>query len=592
MLDEFWLPDPLERGSERKPVEINESSRTPRFPLIRLIGRFSQNALANWWSRRTGRADPDGPAIRLRETFEDLGGLWIKVGQLLSLRTDVFSEPVCRELSKLQSRALGFPLSDVQAVLKESYGDDLDDVFEYFSAEPLAAASISQVHMAILREPNVVVAVKVLRPQAEIAFMRDLKQIKTLFKLFDLFESLHYLHLLDAYWELEQMVKEELDFRYEAANTKRMRKQLKAHDVYVPKVFRKVSTKTVLVTEFLDGVLMSDFIRIGQNDPQRAEAWCRANGVNPKKIGKKLFNSTMRQLFEDNLFHADIHPGNIILLRDNRFALIDFGTIGFHEKQFLKTYRTCLSAMADKDFSKAADVMLRMVITPPAFGDLMTLRRDLVRCYREWESRSHLAGTSYYERSLGAAGSDAGKVMTQYKIAFTWTFMRINRTWSTMDASLNYLIPDANYIDMFGDYFQEARRRQLEPRKVVRQVAASLNGLANNLGEYQGVLEQLVRRQQLYSSVVGGTSEKFIRAISTILSFMRLGVTLAFSGSLIIFLLAHHDDFLPFEPGHEIDAVIDHMDLVAYEWWWVVLGGLMLLNIGFRSTIRSLNRRE
>src|SRR3546814_179238 len=269
--------------------------------------------------------------------------MWIKIGQLLSLRTDVFSEAVCRELSRLQYQVIGFPLSEVEEALATEYGADVDDIFQYFSAEPIAAASISQVHLALLREPNVLVAVKVRRPRAEIAFIRDLRHLKWIIRIIEFLGLGQYLHLRDALWELEQMVKEELDFRYEAANTRRMRKLLKRHDIYVPRVFQDISTSRILVTEFIDGVLVSDYIRVSQQDPERIRRWCLANNVDPKKVGKRLFQSAMRQIFEDNLFHADIHPGNIMLLRDSRLVQIDFGTIGYCERNFLANYKAALT---------------------------------------------------------------------------------------------------------------------------------------------------------------------------------------------------------------------------------------------------------
>src|SRR3546814_5203521 len=104
--------------------------------------------------------------------------------------------------------------------------------------------------------------------------------------------------------------------------------------------------------------------------------------------------------------------------------------------------------MAQKDFGRAADLVLRLTIAPPTLSDVKHLQRDLVRTYRDWESRTHLSGLGYYQRSLGAAGADAGRVMARYKVTMSWTFMRLNRTWSTMDASLNFLVPNANYIDL------------------------------------------------------------------------------------------------------------------------------------------------
>src|SRR3546814_17546278 len=111
--------------------------------------------------------------------------MWIKIGQLLSLRTDVFSEAVCRELSRLQYQVIGFPLSEVEEALATEYGADVDDIFQYFSAEPIAAASISQVPLALLREPNVLVPVKVRRPRAAIACIRALRHIKWILRIHD-----------------------------------------------------------------------------------------------------------------------------------------------------------------------------------------------------------------------------------------------------------------------------------------------------------------------------------------------------------------------------------------------------------------------
>lgn len=591
MLDEVWLPTPLERGRERQPVEIREAEPEPSWPFARLIGRFGGHYLTGVWHRMTGRADPDASAKKLRETFEALGGLWIKIGQLLSLRTDVFSVEVCRELSQLQHRAIGFPLSDVKEILELEYGPDFNAIFEYFSAEPMAAASISQVHLALLREQSVVVAVKVRRPDAEHRFLRDLGHIRMLIRFFEFFGIGRHLHLREALWELEEMVKEELDFRYEAANTRRMRKMLKDHKVFVPKVFRRVSTRHVLVTEFIDGVLMSDFIRVGERDPDRIARWCQVNNVDPEKVGNRLFQSALRQILEDNLFHADIHPGNILLLRDSRIALIDFGTIGFCERELLSNYKASLNAMANKDFGKAADLMLRLAISPPRLGDLKYLRRDLVRTYRDWESRTHLAGLSYHERSLGAAGADAGRVMTRYRVTLSWAFMRINRTWTTMDASLNFLIPDANYIELFSDYFKEARRRHGAPGRLLQRAASTAHGVVSQIEEYNTALEQVVRRQQLFSSIVGSTSERIVRAVTTLLRFVRLTLTLAFIGGLIAFVTLHHGDFIP---GHEHDALdgfASQLEDVPYEWWWVILAFLVIANFAFKKVVGRLENR-
>src|SRR5207302_10241281 len=116
------------------------------------------------------------------------------------------------------------------------------------------------------------------------------------------------LHWGELLWELNQILAEEIDYRYEAASTQRMRRTLRKHAIYVPKVFLQYCTRRVLVTEFLHAVLMADFIRMLHTDPMRGKAWCAQNNVKPRVLATRLFNSLWRQLLEDNLFHGDLHP--------------------------------------------------------------------------------------------------------------------------------------------------------------------------------------------------------------------------------------------------------------------------------------------
>src|SRR6516165_2556839 len=159
-------------------------------------------------------------------------------------------------------------------------------------------------------------------------------------------------------WELDQIVAEEIDYRFEASNMRRMRKSLWPHRVYVPKVFPSYCTKQVLVTEFIDGVLMTDYIRMLGDDPQRCAAWCAENKIRPRLVARRLYNSLLRQLLEDNLFHGDPHPGNIMLLRNSRIALIDFGTVGSMEREYHQKFGLLFKAMAGQDYAKSADLLL------------------------------------------------------------------------------------------------------------------------------------------------------------------------------------------------------------------------------------------
>ncbi|MFZ4790603.1 MAG: ABC1 kinase family protein [Candidatus Competibacteraceae bacterium] len=588
MLSEDWIPTPLIPQEERQKVEIVEPEPEPRFASLRVLSRFIRFLSIRWWLRLIGRYDKDASAVRLRGVFEDSGGLWIKLGQLLSLRTDIFSAAICRELSKLQYQAQGFPSRFVYQTLHAELGEDLGLIFESFQEAPIAAASISQVHLAVLRDPHLQVAVKICRPDAEVSFMRDLRNIGRLIRILESFSVAPHIRWSDAYWELEQMVQEELDFRYEASNTQRMRKVLKNHGVYAPRVFFDYSTRRVLVTEYIHGVLMSDFIQMGQNDPGRLIQWCRENSVNPRKVGRRLFLTAMRQLFEDNLFHADLHPGNILLLRDSRFALIDFGTIGQSEKGFLNKYLASLRALAVHDYAKAADYTLGLAINPPAISQMQPLRTELIRSYRYWEARTHLRGLNYHERSLASAGSDSGRIMFKYQVQLTWAFMRISRTWATLDASLSFLMPKANHMQLFQIYFREAGQRRHRLRDVIPKTVQAIQQFSTTVEEYNNILGPMLRWQGLNLLALASKSERLALFGASIFRMLRTLSILATLFALYIFLRLHHSDILIIDHPFLNDFAMGFKGLFHQGDWIIILFFAVVLIAYLSKIIRGL----
>ena len=561
--DRFSLPEDLRptllrHDHERRKVVIAPPIRRRRFRSLvvmrEVMGYTLRSKLNKWFKEDADELN----AKLLRKMFERHGGLWIKLGQLLSLRTDIFTAAMCRELSRLQFEAVGFPTEEAIAVVERELKGPIARHFSQFEPLPFAAASIAQVHRAILRGSGETVIVKVRRPGVPEAFESDLRLLQRMVGLFNWLNLGRHMRWHDALWELEQMMREELDYRYEAANLDRMRKKLKSHGVHVPRPYFELSTAAVITMEFVPGVLMSEYIEIATADPDRADAWCADNGIRPKKVAQRLFLSALRQLLEDNLFHADLHPGNIMLLRNNRVALIDFGTVGTIEREFLDLYLMSLRALARKDFSRAADYLLRLCPDLPTLK-LTALRRDLIRSYRTWEARTHLRDMPYYEKALSSAGSDSGKILYKYKVQPTWTFMRISRTWATLDASMQFLIPNANYIRLFDRYFETARHRAL--RGGLRQtVTRAVGTVAEAIQEYDLLLRPLLRNETL--SLTGSVSK-----LASMGAVVLRALIYAFGFGLLFALFAHfknqHD--LSFEGlGEESTAILDFMDQITY----------------------------
>lgn len=492
MQDPDSIPTRLVPLSARSKVEIAE---------VRPVGRsrYLRSGLAalSWiaTSVRSRGADPAAQrkhALSVRSTLEQMGGVWIKLGQLLAMRNDLFSDAFCEVMAGLQDRATGFPFANVRAIVEAEYGAPLEAIFSTFEEQPFAAGSIGQLHEARLAHDDMRVAVKVQRPDAATKFRADLRALKVVVGIVDGMGLMQEMSWGDLMWELERTLGEELDYRLESASIRRMRVQLARHRVYVPKVFRRLARERVLVMEFVEGVFMSDVIATARRDPTLLQRWLKENQIVPKKVGTRLYLSQMRQLFEDNLFHGDLHPGNILLLRDSRIALIDFGSVGSLERGFLRNYEMFVSAIAREEFQRAAGIYLLMVPRLPPI-DLEPVVQGLMRILKSWSVRTQTDGLPYEQRSIASCYSEMGRVLVGAGIPTAWAFMRVNRSQITVDASLRYLQPDADYFQLGKVYFEKARRRKLKRARAA--VGASLQDVAQNAGDMLSELPEVFFHQ-------------------------------------------------------------------------------------------------
>ncbi|MEZ4432013.1 MAG: AarF/ABC1/UbiB kinase family protein [bacterium] len=392
MLKPHWVPTPL--VTQRARPEIKPLRRPHRFRAVMLATLWSGALLHLLWLRITGRATSEARALVIRQLLERLGGVWIKVGQLLGMRRDLFSGEFCDVLSALQDHATGFAFEHTRRAIEGELGGPIDRFFSEFEEAPFAAASIGQIHRARLRRGGTLVAVKIRRPYIARMVRGDIRFVEVLCRVAMALRIFSFFRWDDFHHELERTLGEELDYRFEATNIRDMRRNLKDHGIYAPKVFTRLCSERVLVMEFITGALMSDVLRLRHVDPTRLQHWLAENGIQMKTVGRCLFESLMRQIFEDNYFHGDLHPGNIVLLRDSRIALIDFGSVGWLEADFLAQYDKMQDAMAHQQYAKASDLMLLLGPELPPI-DLEPCKRELVAFMRAWALRARTPGMPY-----------------------------------------------------------------------------------------------------------------------------------------------------------------------------------------------------
>jgi ubiquinone biosynthesis protein len=295
---------------------------------------------------------------RLRLALEELGPIFIKLGQALSTRRDLLPADIAEELAKLQDRVPPFDGKVAKQIIEKAYGKPLADVFESFDEQPLAAASIAQVHVAKLRSAGEVV-VKVLRPGMREIISGDLEVMHALAALAKRNSSeARRLRVDEIVDEYEKTVLDELDLMREAANAAQLRRNFEGSSLlHVPAVYWDHCRVNVMVMERIRGVTISDMSTLralGTNIPMLAE-----NGV-------KIF---FTQVFRHNFFHADMHPGNIFVLVDDpsrpRYAAVDFGIVGTLDLRDMHYLAENFLAVFDRNYRRVAELHVESGWVPP-----------------------------------------------------------------------------------------------------------------------------------------------------------------------------------------------------------------------------------
>ena len=307
-----------------------------------------------WFERRRRASRGE----RLRLALEELGPIFVKFGQAVSTRRDLLPNDIADELAKLQDRVPPFPGPVARATIERAYGRSVTEVFAAFDEQPLAAASIAQVHVARLLDGKEVV-IKVLRPGMRERIERDLEVLYALANLAHRFWSpARRLRPLEIVGEYEKTVLDELDLMREAANAAQLRRNFAGSDLlYVPEVYWDYCRIDVMVMERIHGVPISDMKRLRAADADIAKL--AENGV-------RIF---FTQVFRHNFFHADMHPGNIFVLltdpRNPRYAAVDFGIMGTLDPSDQHYLAENFLAVFDRDYRRVALLHVESGWVPP-----------------------------------------------------------------------------------------------------------------------------------------------------------------------------------------------------------------------------------
>lgn len=304
-------------------------------------------------------------AIRLRETALELQGLLIKLGQFLSTRVDVLPESFTHELAGLRDLVPPVPWAAAHAQIEREFARPLATVFADIDPQPLASASLGQTHRAVLLDGRIV-AVKVQRPGVEELIAIDLDAVKTVVRLARRWTSIdRRVDLMALYGELERTTGEELDYVQEAAYAEQFAANFEQqNDVVVPAVHRDVSTRRVLVMEFMEGHPVDD------------RAALLAAGLRPAEVAERIVRTYLQQVLRDGFFHADPHPGNVFVAFDGRLIYLDFGMMGTITPSDRRAMGRFVSGVIRRDLEALVGAMRDLGFLRP-HADAETLKRGL-----------------------------------------------------------------------------------------------------------------------------------------------------------------------------------------------------------------------
>ncbi|MCL1980496.1 MAG: AarF/ABC1/UbiB kinase family protein [Proteobacteria bacterium] len=392
---------------------------------------------------------------RLRLVFEELGPTFIKLGQLLSTRPDLIPPDFLDELAKLQDEIPPFSVAEVRTIFREELGRYPEEIFHYFDAEPLAAASIGQVHRARM-DNDAEVVVKVQRPGIENIIAVDLEILAHIAALMEQYlEEAQGHQPMAIVHEFARSLSREIDFSVELSNIQRFARQFEGNQaIHVPLVYPELSTDRVLVMEYVLGIKSS-----------KVEV-LREQGYDLALIAERGANLVMEQIFVHGFFHADPHPGNVFILPDNVVCFIDFGQVG---RLPLKDREDFTDLVLDLVASNEQNIVAGVLKVTVQLGEIdrEKLSRDLIGLmdmylYRPLE---HLEAGKILQDLLG--------LVSRHKLTFKPSFYQMLKALTTVEGLGLMLDPKLELIRLAKPFMAKIRLGRLRPGRLLSEFSAT-----------------------------------------------------------------------------------------------------------------------
>jgi ubiquinone biosynthesis protein len=412
----------------------------------------------------------------LRLAFEQLGPAFIKFGQLLATRPDLIPPQYTEEFKKFHDQVTALPYSDIEKVLRSHFGADPEKIFSEFDKQALAAGSIAQVHMAVLKSGEKVV-VKVQRPGIDAVIGEDLGVLYLLADLLDRYvpeaKAFNPVMVVD---EFARSLDLETNFIIEANNIRRFQENFTNEpNIKIPNVYGEISGQRVLVLERLEGMPLSQKNAILQE------------GISPEAVLRVGLRCYMKMVFTDGLFHGDLHAGNMFVLPNNRIGLIDFGVVGRLNRKTQGAIANMLVALAGEDYDRLAYEYVDLApYTELIDVDLFARDlRDLIAPYY---------GLTLKHVNVGRLMMDSTAVAARYGLQLPAELIMFFKSIVSIEGMGRVIMNDFNFLAYALEFAAELVQSRAEPTKVIRDISNVGRDVNSLLATLPRQMKQILRR--------------------------------------------------------------------------------------------------
>lgn len=425
---------------------------------------------------RTRRAAVESLPLerRIVHAIQELGPTFVKFGQMLSTRPDLVPAALMNELQTLQDRVPPMPENEVRGVIENELGRPVEELFARFRSQPLASASIAQVHRASLRGAGIPVVVKVQRPGIASRIEADLEIMMWLARAAEAaFPQARLFSPAGMVREFERAILQEIDFTIERSNLERFRENFRSRPrVVFPQPYPSHSARRVLTMDYLEGV------KITEIDPEKHDV---------EEIVRTGLDAVFKMIYEDGFFHGDLHPGNLLVRSDGAVCFLDCGLCGRLSRRQRDVLTDMMLAVTRQDFEGLARILWRVGIHgPDSTRDYGAFEADVAARTERW-----FAGKKMAEIEFGHMFTDLIQIALEHRIRMPTEFTMVFKAIVTIEGVGKQLQPDLDLISAVRPYARRVLAERYRPRRLLEFGYALVRDLSDMLGSAPQTLESL-----------------------------------------------------------------------------------------------------